>query len=104
MSELFNTIEMKALDSAERERIAFEERQAERKAAAKAKRNKATRTLLIRILTFVVLCLALWLVGKLGLMNVNLILCVYAAAFSWLCLWIGAWVQFMWCKGGLFEC
>lgn len=104
MSELFETIEMKALDSAERERIANEERQAERKRATQAKRHKATRTMLIRFVTFAVLCTSLWLVGKFELMNANLIMCVYAAAFSWLCLWIGAWVQFMWCKGGLFEC
>jgi hypothetical protein len=38
------------------------------------------------------------------MVNDNLVLCLYAAIFSWLCLWIGGWVQFMFCKGGLFEC
>lgn len=52
----------------------------------------------------VLICLALWLAGKLDLVNDNLVLGLYAATFSWLCLWIGAWVQFMFCKGGLFEC
>ena len=103
MSELFDTINMKALDSAEIERIANEERQAERKRANLAKRHKATRAMLVRFVTFVALCVSLWLIGKFELMNVNLIMCVYAAAFSWLCLWLGAWIQFMWCKGGLFE-
>ena len=104
MSELFDTIEMKALDSAERERIAFEEKMAERKRAAKAKRDKATRTLLTRTGISAAICAALWLAGKFDLMADNLVLCLYAAIFSWLCIWIGAWVQFMFCKGGLLEC
>ena len=104
MSELFDTIEMKALDAAERERIAQEQKLMEHKRAVLAKRHKATRTVLLRIGGAVLVCLALWLAGKFELMNVNLVLCLYAAIFSWLCLWIGGWVQFMFCKGGLFEC
>jgi ferric-dicitrate binding protein FerR (iron transport regulator) len=104
MSELFDTIEMKALDAAERERLAQEQKQIEHKRAVKAKRNKATRTMLSRAGGAVLVCLALWLAGKFDLMNDNLVLGLYAAIFSWLCLWIGGWVQFMFCKGGLFEC
>ena len=104
MSELFDTINMKALDSDEIERIAAEEKAAERKRAAKAKRDKATRTLLSRVGSAAGVCLGLWLAGKFELMNLHLILCLYAAIFSWLCIWIGAWVQFMFCKGGLLEC
>lgn len=103
MSELFDTINMKALDSAEIERAAAEEKQAERKRAAKAKRAKATYTLLTRVGSAALVCLLLWLAGKFDLMNDNLVLCLYAAIFSWLCIWIGAWVQFMFCKGGLLE-
>lgn len=103
MSELFDTIEMKALDAAEQERLAYEEKQAERKRATKAKRVKATRTLLTRTGISALICAGLWLAGKFGLMNTTLVLCLYAAIFSWLCIWIGAWLQFMWCKGGLLE-
>ena len=104
MSELFDTIELKAQEQAELERLAYEQRQAERKREAQAKRNKATRTLLTRTAGAALVCLALWLAGKFELMNLTLILCLYAAIFSWLCIWIGAWIQFMWCKGGLLEC
>lgn len=103
MSELFDTIELKAQEQAELERLAYEEKQAERKRAAKAKRVKATRTLLTRAAGAALVCLALWLAGKFDLMNDNLVLCLYAAIFSWLCIWVGAWIQFMWCKGGLLE-
>ena len=104
MSELFETINNNAQDFSELERIANEERQAERKHAAKAKRDKATRTLLSRVGSSAIVCLGLWLAGKFKLMNVTLVLCLYAAIFSWLCVWIGAWIQFMFCKGGLLEC
>lgn len=104
MGELFDTIEMKALDAAERERIGQEQKQMEHKRAVQAKRHKATRTMLSRIGCAVLACLALWVAGKFELMNTNLVLGLYAAIFAWLCLWIGAWVQFMFCKGGLFEC
>ena len=104
MSELFDTIEMKALDAAEQERLAYEKNMAERKRAALAKRKKATCTLLTRAGISALICAGLWLAGKFDLMNVHLILCLYAAIFSWLCIWVGAWIQFMWCKGGLLEC
>lgn len=103
MSELFDTIELKALDSAERERVAYEEKLAERKRATKAKRSKATRIMLARAGVSALICLALWLAGKLELMNLNLVLCLIATVFCWLCVWFGAWLQFMWCKGGLLE-
>ena len=104
MSELFDTINLKAQGSAENDRAAEEKKQAERKSAAQAKRQKATRTLLSRVGSAAIVCLGLWLAGKFELMNLHLILCLYAAIFSWLCIWIGAWVQFMFCKGGLLEC
>jgi hypothetical protein len=90
MGELFDTINMKALDSAELERAAYEEKQAERKRATKAKRAKATRTLLTRTGISAAICAALWLAGKFDLMADNLVLCLYAAIFSWLCIWVGA--------------
>ena len=104
MSELFDTIEMKALDAAVRERIAFEERQAERKRETKNKRTKAIRTMLKHFGIAVLVCLGLWLAGKLDLMNDDLVLALIAAIGAWLAYWFGAFVQFMWCKGGFMEC
>lgn len=104
MSELFETIEMKALDSAERERIAFEEKLIERRRTAQAKRNKATKKLLTRTGIVILITLGLWLAGKFGLINATLVMCLTAAMFMWLAYWAGAWVQFMWCKGGLLKC
>ena len=103
MSELFDTIEMKAQEQAELERLAYEEKQAERQKAKKAKRWKATRALLIRILIAVGICVAMSLAGRSGLMDLLLIRSVYLVLASWLSFWIGAWFQFMWCKGGLLE-
>ena len=111
MSELFDTIEMKAdqkkkeaRSKAEAEKAAQAHREEEHRRAALAKRKRATRSIVFRVLTFIALTVALWLAGKFELMHANLIMSVYAAAFAWLCLWIGGWAQFMWCKGGLFEC
>ena len=104
MSELFDTIEMKALDATERERIAYEERQAERKREVKAKRGKAIRAMLKHFGIAVLVCLGLWLAGKLDLMNDDLVLALIAAIGAWLAYWFGAFVQFMWCKGGFMEC
>lgn len=103
MSELFETIEMKALDQAERDRIAYEEKQNERRRAAKAKRQKATRTMLTRAGSAVLICLALGLAGKFYLMDEDLVLYLIAVVGAWLTYWIGAFVQFMWCKGGFME-
>lgn len=104
MSELFDTINMKALDEAERERVVFEEQQVERKRAVKAKRVKATRTMLKQFGIALLMCLGLWLAGKFDLMNDNLVLALIAAIGAWLAYWFGAFVQFMWCKGGFMEC
>lgn len=104
MSELFETINMKALDQAEQERIDFEERQIERKRAARYKRRKATKALLIRVAVAAVLFIAMWVAGKFDLMADVLILWLYGGVAAWLCIWCGAWYQFMWCKGGLLEC
>ena len=103
MSELFETIEMKALDKAEMERVAAEERRAERKRETKAKRQKATMTLLGRTGLSALVCLALWIAGKFGLVDGTLVMALFGAIIAWICLWMGAWIQFMWCKGGLFE-
>ena len=104
MGELFDTINMRALDSAERERIIHEEQQAELRAAKKAKRHQATKKMLTRVGAVVLICAGLWLAGKFNLINTTLVLVLYAALFMWLAYWLGAFVQFMFCKGGLLEC
>ena len=103
MSELFDTIEMKALDQAERERIACEERRAERRREARAKRNKATWTMMTRTGVAAVIATGLWVAGRYCMIDANLVMALVAAIIAWICFWLGAWIQFMWCKGGLME-
>ena len=103
MSELFETIEKNAQDQAERDRVAYEERQAERRRTVQAKRRKATVSMLIRLLVVVALCAAMSLARSADLMAVELVRGVYVALAAWLSFYLGAWIQFMWCKGGLLE-
>lgn len=111
MSELFDTIDMKAdqakikaKNKAEAEKAAQEAHEEERRRAARAKRNKATRRLLVRLAVTLALVVGLWLSGKFGLIAQQLIVWLYGAIGSWFAYWFGAYTQFMWCKGGLQEC
>lgn len=111
MSELFETIEMKAdqakikaKNKAEAEKAAQEAREEERRRAAHAKRNKATHRMVTRLAITLALVAGLWLSGKFGLIAEQLIVWMYGAAGSWFTYWLGAYVQFMWCKGGYMEC
>lgn len=111
MSELFETIEMKAdkakaeaKNRAEADRVAHEARQEERKRSAQVKRKKAAVALLARVAFAVLLVVSVWAAGKFGLVAEQLTVWLYAAIGSWLAYWFGAFVQFMYCKGGLLEC
>lgn len=103
MSEMFQTIEKQAQEQAERERLAYEERQLELKRSALAKRRKATRSMVIRLLATIALVVSMSLAGKYGLMDRSLIRGIYVALAAWISFWLGAWSQFMWCKGGLLQ-
>ena len=111
MSELFETIEMKAdrakvnaKNKAEAEKAAQEAYEEERRRAARAKRCKATRRMVIRLAITLALVVGLWLAGKFGLIAEQLIVWMYGAVASWFAYWLGAYVQFMWCRGGYMEC
>ena len=108
MSELFETINanaeeanVRAQEEARATYDAHEQRLADKKLVAKMRRQKATRTLILRIAIAVVLCVGLWLAKTAGLVVVDFALLVVSAIFAWLAFWLGAWVQFVWCKGGL---
>lgn len=103
MSELFDTIEKRAQEQAERERAAFQQLQAEQKRANHTKRKKATVSVALRLLISGVLCVAMSLAGRAGLMDTTLIRAVYAAMVAWIAFWLGAWAQFIFCKGGLLQ-
>lgn len=104
MSEMFEAIERNATERAERERIAQEEQMTAWKKAKVAQRRKATRGLLIRTLVVIALCVAMSFACSSGLMDLTLTRWISVALVTWLAFWIGAWFQFMWCKGGLLEC
>lgn len=103
MSELFDTIEMKAQDSAERERQAYEEQQQLQTKTRQLKRRRATKALVLRILAAVALCVAMSLAKRSGLMAEELIRGIYLVLAAWLSFWVGAWFQFMYFKGGLLQ-
>lgn len=103
MSELFETIEKNAKDSAERERLAYEEQQQLQSKARQLKRRRATKALISRVLIVVALCVGMSLASRAGLMEVVLIRGIYAALATWIAFWVGAWFQFMYCKGGLLQ-
>ena len=103
MSELIETIEKKAAKAEADDLQEYETRQAERKERARAKRRQATLAFIIRLAVTVLLVLGMRLAAKFGLMADTLVLWLYAAVVFYLALYLGAWVQFMWCKGGLLE-
>ena len=111
MSELFETIDakadqakIKAKNKAEAERAAQEAREIEHRRSIKAKRIKAVRQLVARLAVTLALVVGLWLSGKFGLIAEQLIVWMYGATASWFTYWLGAFVQFMWCRGGYMEC
>lgn len=66
-------------------------------------RRKATRAIIWRL----IFCLVVWgglTVAQIcGLISVWLAVPLAAAVMVWAAFWAGAWVQFMYCKGGLLD-
>lgn len=96
MSDMFDKIN----ENAERVAAAHREEQLRRH---QAKHQKANKQILIRIAIAVVLTVALYLAAKLGLVVRGLSITLIPAVFVWLAFWVGAWVQFAWCRGGLMK-
>ena len=111
MSELFETIEKKAdlkkteaKNKAEAEKAAQAAREEEHRRTAMAKRRKATKSITTRLIFTLAVVVGLWFSGKFGLIAEQLIVWMYGAIACWFTYWFGAWMQFMWCKGGFMEC
>lgn len=108
MSELFETINnhseeatVRAQEEAKAAQEAQEQRLADKKLVAHMRRQRATRTLVLRTLIAAMLIVGLCLAKNAGLVVADFALVVISAIFAWLAFWLGAWVQFVWCKGGL---
>lgn len=66
-------------------------------------RNKATRSLVVKAALVLAICICLMLAMRFDLMSTLFGVPCMAAALAWLTFWLGAWVQFMWAKGGLLN-
>lgn len=87
---------------ADRRQMAAEAERVNRETRRAVLRRKATRRAVSRSVVTVLFCLGLWLAMGFDLMAAQLAIPLMAVALAWLTFWAGAWVQFMWPKGGLF--
>lgn len=65
--------------------------------------KRATLALLIRVAVAVSLSFCLVMCTKYELMAGDVCIFFIVALASWLCIWVGAWMQFMWGKEGLLK-
>lgn len=65
--------------------------------------KRATLALLIRAVVTLVLCSLVCICKTQGLMTWEVAFVAVAGLSSWLCLWVGAWMQFLWGKEGLLR-
>lgn len=108
MSELFEAINTHSEEAAAQARVDAEElqkieeaRAADKKRVHKMRHRRATRTLAFRLVIAAALCVGVCLATHASLMAEDFAVLVLAMVFSWFSFWAGAWVQFVWCKGGL---
>ena len=108
MSELFETINTHAEEAAARAREDAdklqkieEARAADKKLVTKMRHRRATRTLAFRLAIAAAIIISVGLATRAGYVIEDFAILVIAMVFSWFSFWAGAWVQFVWCKGGL---
>ena len=89
-------IEAQAVEAVEQAHVAY-------KANVARARRKANRQFIIRTVLTILVCALIWLAGFFGLMDVRLSVPLAGAVGAWFAFWFGAWVQFMWAKGGLLN-
>jgi hypothetical protein len=65
--------------------------------------KRATLALLIRVVVTIALCSLVCICKTQGLMTWEVAFVAVAGLSSWLCLWVGAWMQFLWGKEGLLR-
>lgn len=71
--------------------------------AKRHKRKRATLALLLRVVVGIALAFLTVMAKKYGLMQWELSGFILCAISCWLTMWVGAWVQFMWCKEGVLR-
>lgn len=110
MSEIFEKVNANAAQAAEADKIRLQEAeqeverlQAERRRARQLKRRRANQTLLIRAIISALLIVGLMVAKGVGLIAAPLAIPCVSAVFGYIAFWLGAWVQFSWCRGGLLE-
>lgn len=110
MSELFETINTQAAEAAARDQqeaeaaqMVEEDRRARQARKRQRQRRLATLTFLLRVVCALVLIVALCFSCKAELITVHLARTAVAVIASWLAFWGGAWVQYMFAKGGLLN-
>lgn len=110
MSELFETVDANRAAAEERKRAEAEAAEAARaewcvkEEQRKIRRRKrATRSLILRALFVLVVNVLLALAQIWDLMDIRLALGLGFFASCWLCVWVGAWLQFMYSDGGLLN-
>lgn len=108
MSELFETINSNAEEAAARARVDAdmlqkieEARAADKKLVTKMRHRRATRTLVFRLVIAAALIISVGWAARSGYVVTDFAVVVISMVFSWFSFWFGAWVQFVWCKGGL---
>lgn len=110
MSEMFDTISANAEQAAEREREQFAEaeallakREALNEQRRQLRRKKATRALVLRLVSVAVVLVGLFLSLRFELMAWQLVVAVAAGVIVWGSVWTGAWMQFMFADGGVLH-
>lgn len=86
-----------------RAKMVEEAEKAQQAARASISRRRAARRLILRSLIVLALIVGLRLAADAGLLTMTLALPVMLLAGVWLAFWVGAYVQLMYCKGGLLE-
>ncbi len=67
------------------------------------RRHKATREYITRLVTGLAIWVGSYLASTFGLCQLMLALAISAGVLAWVTFWTGAWIQYMWPKGGLFD-
>lgn len=110
MSEMFDAINAQASQASEREREEAErnekmltEWRAQQERRRIRQRKRATRSLILRALFVVAAVVLLCIAQVAGLIDFRLAVALSGIVSGWLCVWAGAWLQFMFADGGLLS-
>ena len=71
--------------------------------AKRRKRKKATRALIARVVIAILLGIGIAVLCKFNHLSPVVAIASISALWGWLSIWVGAWCQYMWGKGGLLR-